>query len=69
MESLRRRLTDGEYIAEGLDKPARSIKGVFRVQDLFGETKGPIKWTITQPMSPGRACPFLDKASTCLNRL
>lgn len=52
---------DGEYIAEGLDKPTRSIKGVFSVQDLFGETKVPIKWTITQPMAPGQSVSFSGK--------
>lgn len=49
---------DGEFVAEGLDKPARSIKGAFRVQDLFGETKVPIKWTITQSMAPGQSVSF-----------
>lgn len=49
---------DGEYVAEGLDKPARSIKGVFKVQDLFGETKVPIRWTITEPIAPGQGVSF-----------
>lgn len=51
----------GEYLAEGLDKPARSIKGVFKVQDLFGETKVSIKWTLTQPLSPGQSQSFSGK--------
>lgn len=49
---------EGEFVADGLDKPARSIKGIFKVQDLFGETKIPIKWTISQALSPGQAISF-----------
>lgn len=52
---------DGTYIADGLDKPARSIKGVFKVQDLFGETKVPIEWTITERLEPGQAVSFSGK--------
>jgi len=55
---------DGEYNAEGLDKPARSIKGTFKVQDLFGETKVPIKWTIPEQLEPGQVVRFSGRVST-----
>ena len=44
---------DFEYTASGLDRPVRAIKGVMQIQDLFGETKLPIGWTIDEPLSPG----------------
>lgn len=46
---------DIEFTADGLDKPARAIKGVLRLQDLFGEPKMSIKWTIDEPIDPGKA--------------
>lgn len=51
----------GDYVAEGLDRPARSIKGIFKVQDLFGETKVPIGWTLTQAIAPGQSQSFSGK--------
>lgn len=43
---------DLEFRAEGLDKPARAIKGVLKLNDLFDETKLRIRWTIEQPIEP-----------------
>ena len=37
----------------GLDKPARAIKGVLIFEDLFGEAKLLLRWTIDDPVSPG----------------
>lgn len=45
---------DIQFTAEGLDKPARAIKGVLNLQDLFGEPKMRINWTIDQPTKPGQ---------------
>jgi len=44
---------DIELKATGLDKPARAIKGSLNLQDLFGETKLRIGWTIDNPINPG----------------
>ena len=44
-----------QYTATGLDKPARAIKGTLNLQDLFGETKMRIAWTINDPINPGMA--------------
>lgn len=44
---------DIELKATGLDKPARAIKGSLNLQDLFGETKLRIGWTIDKPINPG----------------
>ncbi len=46
---------DIEFIAKGLDKPARAIKGVLKLQDLFGDPRMRINWTIDQPANPGQA--------------
>jgi len=43
---------DLEFTASGLDKPARAIKGVLHLQDLFGEAKMNIGWTIEEPVQP-----------------
>ncbi len=45
---------DLQFKATGLDKPARAIKGVLVLQDLFGEPKFRIGWTIDQPIAPGQ---------------
>jgi hypothetical protein len=45
---------DIEYRATGLKKPARAIKGTLLLQDLFGETKMRLRWTIDKPMAPGQ---------------
>jgi hypothetical protein len=37
----------------GLNKATRAIKGVLQFQDLFGETKMKVNWTIDRPLSPG----------------
>jgi len=44
---------DLELKADGLDKPARAIKGVLNLQDLFGEARMRINWTIDEPIEPG----------------
>jgi hypothetical protein len=44
---------DIEFTATGLDKPARAIKGVFHLQDLFGESKMNLNWIIDQQLAPG----------------
>ncbi len=43
---------DIEFSAGGLDKPTRAIKGVLHFQDLFGEKKMSVGWTLDKPMSP-----------------
>ncbi len=44
---------DIEFTAPGLDKPARAIKGVLHLQDLFGEPKMNLNWTIDEQLAPG----------------
>jgi hypothetical protein len=44
-----------EFTAEGLDKPLRAIKGVLNLQDLFGEPRMRLNWTLTKPVNPGEA--------------
>ena len=46
---------DVEFTATGLDKPARAIKGVLHLQDLFGEPRMNIGWTIDMPLAPGQS--------------
>lgn len=46
---------DVEFTATGLDKPARAIKGVLHLQDLFGEARMNINWTIDVPLAPGQS--------------
>ena len=41
-----------QYSASGLDKPARAIKGLLNLNDLFGETKFALRWTIDKPIKP-----------------
>ena len=45
---------DIEFTAGGLDKPARAIKGVLNFQDLFGEPRMKMNWTIDAPVEPGQ---------------
>jgi hypothetical protein len=45
---------DIQYSATGLDKPARAIKGVLNLKDLFGESKMRLNWTIDEPIAPGK---------------
>jgi hypothetical protein len=35
-----------------LKKAARAIKGVLHFQDLFGETRMRVNWTIDEPLAP-----------------
>jgi len=44
---------DIEFTANVLDKPARAIKGILNLQDLFGEPKMRLNWTIDEPIKPG----------------
>jgi len=44
---------DIEFKAIELDKPARAIKGTLNLQDIFGDAKFRIGWTINDPMKPG----------------
>lgn len=44
---------DIEFTGTGLDKPTRAIKGTLNINDLFGDKKMGIGWTIDQPMQPG----------------
>lgn len=44
---------DLDLIAEGLDRPARAIKGVMKFTDLFGEAKVHVNWTLDDPVTPG----------------
>lgn len=44
-----------QYTASGLDKPARAVKGLLKLNDLFGETKFVLRWTIDKPIKPGEA--------------
>lgn len=41
------------FVARGLDKPTRAIKGTLILMDLFGEKKFGLKWTIEKPLNPG----------------
>ncbi|MEO8379093.1 MAG: hypothetical protein ABI779_05475 [Acidobacteriota bacterium] len=51
---------DTEFVAVGVKRPTRAIKGEFRLTDLFGETKMAIGWTIDRPLKPGEM--YIDKA-------
>ena len=44
---------DAELTASGLNRPSRAIKGELEVNDLFGETKLTIVWTLDRPLNPG----------------
>jgi hypothetical protein len=44
---------DIKFVASGLDKPARSIKGVMHFQDLFGDSQLALTYTIEEPVEPG----------------
>lgn len=52
---------DAQFVAKGLDKPTRAIKGVLRLTDLFGEQKFALKWTIDKPIAPGAT--YTEKGS------
>jgi hypothetical protein len=44
---------DVEYTATGLQRPARSIKGVLMFCDLFGDPRFQVRVTIDDPIQPG----------------
>ena len=52
---------DIEFTAKGLDKPARAIRGVLKLQDLFGEPHMMLNWTIDEPIKPGQT--LVEKGS------
>lgn len=43
---------DAEYTASGLQRPARSIKGVLKFCDLFGDPRFQVRVTIDDPIKP-----------------
>lgn len=43
---------DLEFSGVGLDRPTRAIKGTLNINDLFGERKLGVSWTIELPMTP-----------------
>ncbi|MDA7932369.1 hypothetical protein N9B53_00970 [Mariniblastus sp.] len=45
-------LFDIEFKAQKLPKPARAIKGILVLQDLFGEPQMRINWTTDKPIKP-----------------
>lgn len=47
-------ILDMEIKADGLDRPARAIKGVLKVTDLFGEERISIGWDFDEPVDPGQ---------------
>lgn len=68
---LKKRFEDGDYKdaiwidleinPTGLDKPARAIKGILVLTDLFGEAKFKANWTLDQGIQPGK--PFKELGS------
>jgi hypothetical protein len=44
---------DLEITGARLDKPTRAIKGKLHLQDLFGEPKLSLNWSIDEPLAPG----------------
>jgi hypothetical protein len=52
---------DVEWHATGLTKAARAIKGILQLQDLFGQTKMKVNWTIDKPLAPGEV--FVEKGT------
>ena len=42
------------YVAIGLKKPTRAIKGILELTDLFGEVNFRVQWTISDPLQPGQ---------------
>ncbi len=44
---------DLEFASIGLEKPSRAVKGSLKLNDLFGETRLRIGWTIDKPLIPG----------------
>lgn len=54
-------ILDMDVTASGLDKPARAIKGVLKVTDLFGEPRMNINWDFDSPVAPGGVLQERDK--------
>lgn len=44
---------DVNYYPDGLEKPARAVKGVMEFEDLFGEVRFAIGVTVNERLSPG----------------
>jgi len=47
-------LFDMKLHAVGLDKPARTIKGILIFEDSLGELQLTVRWTINEPLGPGQ---------------
>jgi hypothetical protein len=50
---------DAEFAAPGLKLPSRAIKGQLMLNDLFGEAKMTIGWTVERPINSGET--FVEK--------
>jgi hypothetical protein len=46
-----------QFTAIGLDKPARAIKGILNFQDLFGDIKYRVTYSIDEPIEVGETVP------------
>ena len=46
---------DLHFYVAALDRPARAVKGAVLFQDLFGETKMTVGWTLEKPPQPGKS--------------
>lgn len=56
-------ILDMDITASGLDRPARAIKGVLKVTDLFGKPRMEINWDFDQPVAPGGVIQERDKGT------
>jgi hypothetical protein len=54
-------ILDMDVTAAGLDRPARAIKGVLKVTDLFGDEKVLINWDFDNSLAPGGTVRERDK--------
>jgi len=54
-------ILDMDVSANGLDRPARAIKGVLKVTDLFGEPRMNVNWDFDSPIAPGGVVQERDK--------
>lgn len=57
-------ILDMDVAADGLDRPARAIKGMLKVTDLFGESRMNINWDFDSPVAPGGVIQQRDKGIT-----
>lgn len=54
-------ILDMDVTADGLDRPARAIKGALKVTDLFGEARMNINWDFDNPVALGGVIRERDK--------